>query len=181
MSLLRSSFDSYLESVKEPKLTDELTKLASEVGSGLETQGMRLATCESCTGGWVAKVITDTAGSSNWFDCGFVTYSNKSKEEMLGVNPKTLQLFGAVSETVVSEMVKGALERSSADIALAISGIAGPDGGTADKPVGTVWFALGFRDLEINTSLKIFSGTRDEVRQQAVLHALTGVSRKLNG
>src|SRR3990170_6882256 len=122
--------------------------LAAQVGALLKAHGLMLATAESCTGGGVAQAITDVAGSSAWFERGFVTYSNLAKQQMLGVSEATLKQYGAVSEAVVREMVAGALKNSTAQVALAVSGIAGPDGGTADKPVGTVWFAWGIKHGE---------------------------------
>src|SRR5580700_10352372 len=120
----------------------ELYELSERVGRKLRAAGQRLATAESCTGGWVAKALTDVPGSSQWFECGFVTYSNAAKMRDVGVLARTLADHGAVSEATVREMAAGALRVSGADIAVAISGIAGPDGGTVDKPVGTVWFGL---------------------------------------
>src|SRR6185437_17070499 len=120
----------------------ELFVLSERVGQKLRAAGRRLVTAESCTGGWVAKACTDVAGSSQWFECGFVTYSNAAKVRDLGVAELTLSTHGAVSEPTVREMAAGALRVSGADIAVAISGIAGPDGGTPTKPVGTVWFGL---------------------------------------
>ena len=154
--------------------------LAAEVGALLKSHGMMLATAESCTGGGIAQAITDVAGSSAWFERGFVTYSNLSKQEMLGVRETTLKQHGAVSEMTVREMVAGALANSSAQAALAVSGIAGPDGGTADKPVGTVWFAWGFKSGETHAKRYQLSGSRAEVRAQAVRIALQGVVDLLN-
>ena len=134
-----------------------------------------MVVAESCTGGWVAKLMTDIAGSSLFFDRGFVTYSNEAKHEMLGVKQKTLETHGAVSEQTVSEMVNGALVKSHAEVALAISGIAGPGGGTPDKPVGTVWFAWKKRNQAVLTQILHLDGDRDSVRRQAVERALSGV------
>ncbi|MDR2000768.1 MAG: nicotinamide-nucleotide amidohydrolase family protein, partial [Zoogloeaceae bacterium] len=122
-------------------MDDQLSNLSLRVGDVLRQQALTLATAESCTGGWIAQVITHTAGSSAWFDRGFVTYSNDAKIEMLGVNPETLARFGAISPETAAAMASGALANSSATIALAVSGIAGPTGGSPDKPVGTVCFA----------------------------------------
>lgn len=149
--------------------------LAVQVGAMLKSCGMMLATAESCTGGGVAQAITEVAGSSAWFDRGFVTYTNLSKQQMLGVRECTLRQFGAVSEMTVREMVAGALQHSSAQVALAVSGIAGPDGGTAEKPVGTVWFAWGLRNGETRAQRYQLDGNRAEVRAQAVRIALQGV------
>lgn len=134
-----------------------------------------LATAESCTGGGAAHAVTEIAGSSAWFDRGFVTYSNESKEEMLGVPHHILVEHGAVSEATVREMVAGALQNSRAQVALAISGVAGPGGGSVEKPVGTVWFAWGMQGKICITKLHHFSGNRAEIRAQAIRIALQGV------
>jgi nicotinamide-nucleotide amidase len=152
-------------------MSETLDRIASELGGHLKALGLTLATAESCTGGWVAKVVTDVPGSSTWFDRGFVTYSNDAKVEMLGVSAQTLSTEGAVSEAAVREMALGALTRSRASTALAVSGVAGPDGGTEDKPVGTVWFAwarAGAGDVQVWTQRLQFAGNRDEVRHQSV-------------
>lgn len=149
--------------------------LAAQVGGSLKAHGLMLATAESCTGGGVAMAVTAVAGSSGWFERGFVTYSNLSKQQMLGVNEATIMQYGAVSEPVVREMVAGALLHSAAQIALAVSGIAGPDGGTPDKPVGTVWFAWGIKGAAILTRRHQLPGNRFEVRAQAIRIALQGV------
>ena len=139
----------------------------------------QLTVAESCTGGWLAKVLTDLSGSSEWFERGFVTYSNQAKHEMLGVAESTLNTFGAVSHETVDEMAIGALKNSHADFSLSISGIAGPGGATKDKPVGLVWFSWAVKEndsLSILASEKhVFDGDRESVRQQAVEHALTGL------
>jgi nicotinamide-nucleotide amidase len=150
----------------------ELTDLSAQVGQALRENGLALVTAESCTGGWVAEVVTATAGSSEWFDRGLVTYSNAAKEELLGVAPETLRTHGAVSEPAVRQMATGALRASNADVALAITGIAGPSGGTAAKPVGTVFFAWCRRGAEPITMARTFSGDRESVRRQSVLFAL---------
>ena len=157
-----------------------MDKLAAKVGEALKSHGLMLATAESCTGGWVAKCVTDIAGSSAWFERGFVTYSNLSKQQMLGVRETTLKQHGAVSEMTVREMVAGALQHSAAQVAVSVSGIAGPDGGTAEKPVGTVWFAWGIRNGEAVAKRYQLSGNRAEVRAQAVHVALQGVINLLN-
>ncbi len=157
-----------------------MNQLAAQVGAALQAQGMMLATAESCTGGGVASAVTDIAGSSAWFERGFVTYSNQAKIDMLGVLPGILARFGAVSEATVREMVAGALKRSQAQIALAVSGIAGPGGGTQEKPVGTLWFAWGVKDGEIVTRLYQLKGSRTEIREQSVRIALQGVIELLN-
>jgi len=157
-----------------------MDKLAAQVGALLKLHGLMLATAESCTGGGVAQAITGVAGSSGWFERGFVTYSNQSKQQMLGVRESTLIQHGAVSEMTVREMVAGVLQHSSAQVALAVSGIAGPDGGTADKPVGTVWFAWGLQDGETRAQRYQLDGNRAEVRAQAVNIALQGIADLLN-
>lgn len=152
-----------------------MNQLAAQVGAELHTHGMMLATAESCTGGGVASAVTEIAGSSGWFDRGFVTYSNQAKVDMLGVSPDTLARFGAVSEATVREMVAGALRNSQAQIALAVSGIAGPGGGTVEKPVGTVWFAWGIKEGVSVARLFQLAGNRTEIRTQAVHIALQGI------
>ncbi len=152
-----------------------MKNLAQKVGETLLAKGMKLATAESCTGGWVAQAVTAVAGSSGWFDCGFVSYSNTAKQKMLGVDPAVLEARGAVSEAVVAQMAEGALRNSDANIAVAISGIAGPGGGSEDKPVGTVWLAWAIDGHPTVTCLSFFNGDRDEIRQQAVEQALEGV------
>lgn len=149
--------------------------LAAQVGGALKAHGLMLATAESCTGGGVAQAITSVAGSSAWFERGFVTYSNLSKQQMLGVEEATLREHGAVSEAVVREMVTGALHRSEAQVALSVSGIAGPDGGTPDKPVGTVWFCWGIRNGLTFARVHHLAGDRAAVRAQSVRIALLGV------
>jgi nicotinamide-nucleotide amidase len=152
-------------------MSETLDRIASELGGHLKALGLTLATAESCTGGWVAKVVTDVPGSSAWFDRGYVTYSNEAKVEMLGVSAQALDAEGAVSEAVVREMVLGALAHSRASVALAVSGVAGPEGGTEDKPVGTVWFAWARAeagDVQVWTQHLQFAGDREEVRHQSV-------------
>ncbi len=157
-----------------------VASLAEQVGAALKAQGMMLATAESCTGGGIAEALTDISGSSAWFERGFVTYANAAKVEMLGVRQATLDAHGAVSEATVREMAAGALEHSHADIALAVSGIAGPTGGTAEKPVGTVWFGWAIRDGEVHAQLHHLAGDRAAVRDQSVQIALQGVLNLLN-
>ena len=156
-------------------MENQLFTVAEKVGEFLIAKGHKLVTAESCTGGWVTKVITDIAGSSEWFDCGFVTYSNTSKDQLLGVRQSTLSEYGAVSQQTVQEMVAGALKNSAAHCALAVTGIAGPGGGSEDKPVGTVWFAWQQSDGKAITALEHFYGNRIEIRRQAVRRALDGV------
>lgn len=153
----------------------DLDRLAAEVAEVLTRANRRLATAESCTGGWVAKVCTDLAGSSAFFECGFVTYSNAAKQSMLGVRGETLAAHGAVSEAVVREMAEAATLRSGADVAVAISGIAGPGGATPGKPVGTVWFAWAVQGGATIARREIFPGDREAVRRAAVVTALRGV------
>jgi len=157
-----------------------MNKLAAKVGETLKSHGLMLATAESCTGGGVAQAITEVAGSSAWFERGFVTYSNLSKQQMLGVRETTLKQHGAVSEMTVREMVAGALVNSAAQVALAVSGIAGPDGGTAEKPVGTVWFAWGIKQGETHAQRYQLDGNRAEIRAKAVHIALQGIANLLN-
>jgi nicotinamide-nucleotide amidase len=157
-----------------------MDNLAVQVGTLLKSHGMMLTTAESCTGGGVAEAITEVPGSSAWYERGFVTYSNLSKQQMLGVRDATLKQHGAVSEMTVREMVAGALRHSSAQVALSVSGIAGPEGGTPDKPVGTVWFAWGITAGETHAKRYQLSGNRAEVRNQAVRIALQGVVNLLN-
>lgn len=154
-------------------MTDpELEVLARSCGEALKRRGLVLASAESCTGGWVAAAITTIAGSSEWFDRGFVTYSNQAKQDMLGVTPGTLERFGAVSEQTAREMVEGALAHNRADVALAITGIAGPGGGSPAKPVGTVCFAWAIAGQETRTATRHFAGDRTAVRRQSVEFAL---------
>ena len=155
----------------------QLEALSLRIADLLRRQGLTLATAESCTGGWAAQVITHTAGSSAWFDRGFVTYSNEAKVEMLGVSPETLVSHGAVSLQTAAEMAVGALKRSNALIALSISGIAGPTGGSPGKPVGTVCFGWCRRGNAPDTERQQFEGDREAIRRQAVIHALKGLPR----
>ena len=153
----------------------DLDLLAQQVGAQLQSQSLMLVTAESCTGGWIAKVITDTAGSSAWFERGFVTYSNTAKQDMLGVCAETLQRHGAVSEATVVEMAEGALRHSRAQLSVAVSGIAGPGGGTASKPVGRVYFAWSQVGQATVVAVENFTGDRDSIRRQTVIRALRGV------
>ncbi|CAM4120154.1 nicotinamide-nucleotide amidase [Serratia silvae] len=149
-----------------------LRELSIAVGQKLKARGRWISCAESCTGGGIAKVITDIAGSSAYFDRGFVTYSNAAKHELLGVAEATLQTYGAVSEEVVREMAQGAMHAAKADLALSVSGIAGPDGGSAEKPVGTVWFGFAERSGQVLARKMQFTGDRDAVRLQATIFAL---------
>jgi len=157
-------------------ITDQdLYRLAEEVGQGARAAGWRLVTAESCTAGWIAKALTDVPGSSQWVDSGYVTYSNTAKMRDVGVSSRTLAEHGAVSEATVREMANGARRATGVEMAIAVSGIAGPDGGTAEKPVGTVWFAVATpeaRGAAAICDLRHFSGDREQVRRQAVEHAL---------
>ena len=157
-----------------------MTSLAKQVGATLKSHGLMLATAESCTGGGVAQAMTEIAGSSAWFERGFVTYSNLSKQQMLGVREATLAQHGAVSEMTVREMVEGALANSTAQVALAVSGVAGPGGGSAEKPVGTVWFAWGMRHGVTQARRFQIDGNRAEIRIRAVEIALQGLVDMLN-
>jgi len=152
-----------------------LEALAERIGVALRADRASLVTAESCTGGWVAQCLTAIAGSSEWFDRGFVTYSNEAKQEMLGVQAETLARHGAVSQPVAVAMAEGALRNSRAEWALAITGIAGPSGGSEEKPVGTVCFAWACRNGEITTETRRFEGGREAVRAQSVAHALNEV------
>lgn len=160
---------------------DVLYRLAETVGLALQQRGMMLATAESCTGGWVGEAVTAVPGSSAWFERGFITYTNPSKQDMLDVAAATLAAYGAVSEPTVREMAAGALKHSRAQVALAISGVAGPGGGTADKPVGTVWFAWAFESGASASEKHVFSGDRRAIRQQAVARALQRLLELLEG
>jgi nicotinamide-nucleotide amidase len=155
-----------------------LAFLSRKTGKALKKKGQTLVTAESCTGGWVAQAVTSVAGSSNWFERGYVTYSNAAKREALGVSKKTLARYGAVSEPAAREMARGALKRSRAGIALAVTGIAGPGGGLPGKPVGTVCFAWA-QGRKIRSETKRFMGGRGRVRRQSVIHALRGVLKWL--
>jgi len=153
----------------------ELHKLAEQVGRELLAAGWRVVTAESCTAGWITKALTDIPGSSAWVDSGYVTYSNTAKIRDVGVSARTLAEHGAVSEATVREMADGALRATSVEMAIAVSGIAGPDGGTAEKPVGTVWFAVATLEAQGPAAVcerRHFGGDRDQVRRQSVAHAL---------
>lgn len=163
---------------------DHLFQLAEQLGSCLQQADLVMAVAESCTGGWIAKTVTDVPGSSHWFDRGYVTYTNESKHELLGVDAHIIETHGAVSEEVVKAMAEGVLLRSRADISVAVSGIAGPGGGTAFKPVGLVWFAWANRAvdssaLEVFSKHEIFKGDREAIRAQAVETALLGILERV--
>ncbi len=153
--------------------SSNLLALSEQLGAALKARGWKLVTAESCTGGWIAQAVTAVAGSSEWFDRGYVTYSNTAKRDELGVSESTLRIFGAVSEQTVAEMALGALERSGCDIAVSVSGIAGPGGGSPQKPVGTVCFAWALRgDNQPQLATRVFAGDRTSVREQSVVLAL---------
>ena len=154
---------------------DLLYSLSEKIGRLLVERGDLMAAAESCTGGWITKVMTDVPGSSDWFDRGFVTYSNQSKSALLGVSHAILERCGAVSEEVVRVMVSGALAASNAQVAVAVSGIAGPAGGTKEKPVGTVWFAWERSGLPCVSVKHCLYGDRESVRRKAVIIALQGI------
>jgi nicotinamide-nucleotide amidase len=157
---------------------ERLIKLAREVGVWLAARDERLATAESCTAGWIAKAMTDVPGSSEWFIGGIASYADAAKTALLGVPAAVIKKEGAVSQAVVEAMARGAIERAGADRAVAVSGIAGPAGGTPEKPVGTVWFAWARRDgdeIKIKTRLEHYQGDREGIRRQAVGRALAGV------
>jgi nicotinamide-nucleotide amidase len=159
--------------------SDPLGALSLRVGARLREQGALLVTAESCTGGWVSQAVTAIAGSSEWFERGFVVYSNAAKEELLGVRKATLQRFGAVSEETARELALGALARSRGTISVAVTGVAGPSGGSATKPVGYVCFAWATRDGAKSES-RNFAGDREAVRRQSVARALEGVLEALD-
>jgi nicotinamide-nucleotide amidase len=164
--------------VNYPVVTDIKTSI-SQVAELLKVSEQMLAVSESCTGGWLAKVCTDLPGSSEWFDRGFVTYSNEAKHDMLGVSETTIESYGAVSANTVEEMVSGSLSHSRADWAIAISGVAGPGGGSEVNPVGSVWFAWMKKNQSPIVIKKIFSGDRDQVRRQSVEFALEELAKLL--
>ena len=161
--------------------SDALTTLATLVGGRLKAKGLKLATAESCTGGWVAQAVTSISGSSEWFDRGFVTYSNDAKCEMLGVRAETLAAHGAVSEHTAREMAAGALARSSAGAAVAVTGVAGPTGGSSEKPVGTVCFAWACAGAVVESETRRFEGDRDAIRRQSVIRSLQGLLERVEG
>ena len=158
---------------------DALKSLAKRVGARLKERKLKLATAESCTGGWIAQAVTSVAGSSEWFDRGFVTYSNQAKKDLLGVRAATLSRHGAVSEATAREMASGALKRSQAQIAVAVTGIAGPGGGTRKKPVGTVCFAWARKKGGIESIELRFRGNRDGIRRRSVAFAMRGLLERL--
>ena len=158
---------------------DPIDDLSARLGLALHKQQLMLVTAESCTGGGIAEAVTRIPGSSSWFDRGFVTYSYESKVDSLGVRREDLVDYGAVSEEIVTQMVEGAITHSRAQVAVAVTGIAGPDGGMPDKPVGTVWFAWKFPKKSIISEVCHFEGAREAVRKQTVLHALSRLLHNL--
>ena len=158
----------------------KIIELIQTLAPKLVTQHKRIATAESCTGGLVAKLCTDINGSSQWFDCGIVSYSNQSKINLLNVSTSTLDSHGAVSRAIVREMVLGLLNTSNVDIGVSISGIAGPSGGDDKKPVGTVWIAWATSSSSVDEALFQFNGDREQVRLQAAYEAIKGINERLN-
>ncbi len=156
-----------------------LHSLVQHLGDVMRAEHQTLVTAESCTGGWIAKLVTDIPGSSDWFDCGMAAYSYEAKQALLGVRPETLMEHGAVSEETCIEMVSGALIHSGATLAVAVTGIAGPGGGTDDKPVGTVWIGWKRRGDYPHAELFHFDGNRDAVRRQTVAAAINGLLKSL--
>ena len=159
---------------------EQLTLQAEQVAEVLRNAGLRMATAESCTGGWIAKICTDLVGSSDWFEGGFVTYSNEAKQIMIGVSADTLQQHGAVSEAVAHKMAQGAVLNSLAEVAVAVTGIAGPGGATENKPVGMVCFGWKKPGQAATTETQYFDGDREAVRAQTVAHALQGIVKLLS-
>jgi nicotinamide-nucleotide amidase len=162
-----------------PPTDAELAAQVRQLAAKIVGRGWKMATAESCTGGWIAKCCTDLAGSSAWFDRGFVTYSDQAKMDLLAVDAEALMQNGAVSEAVVGQMACGARMKACVDAAVAVTGIAGPEGGTADKPVGTVWFGWDLEGAPVEIEVVCFKGNRDAVRRQTVMHALQGLIRRL--
>jgi nicotinamide-nucleotide amidase len=176
----RKSKSGRAKAAKRAPITDHgspitLYRLAERVGKALQARGLMLAAAESCTGGWIAQAVTMVPGSSEWFERGYVTYTYISKREMLGVKQETLAAHGAVAEEIVREMAEGALARSHAQVAVAVSGIAGPGGATPGKPVGTVCLAWASKAGPTRALTVYFDGDRDSIRRQSVVRALEGV------
>ena len=153
-------------------MDQEIKNLAKNLGAILQQKGLSVSTAESCTGGGVAYAITSISGSSTWFNQAYVTYANQAKHDLVGVSLDLINTYGAVSQEVVEKMAQGAKLNAKADLAVALSGIAGPTGGTPDKPVGTVWMAISYAQDQLWTNKYIFSGDRDQVREQAIKTAL---------
>ncbi|MDA1331356.1 MAG: nicotinamide-nucleotide amidohydrolase family protein [Proteobacteria bacterium] len=154
-------------------LKSDIYQISQRLGLILKENALIVGTAESCTGGWVAQALTMVPGSSSWFDVGFVTYSNQSKVQQLGVDPKLIDQYGAVSDVVVEKMLFGVLNRTGANCAIATSGVAGPEGGTEDKPVGTVWIGVGSKLKGLMTRRFLFEGDRNSVRQKSVIESLS--------
>lgn len=161
-------------------LDEQIEQAVAHLAEALQARSWLLTCAESCTGGWISKCCTDRAGSSAWFDRGFIAYSYSAKTEMLGVSQKRLQEFGAVSREIACDMAEGARSSSGVQASLAVTGVAGPGGGTAAKPVGLVWFAWSMEGCVVESESMLFEGDRDAVRRQTVLHALQGLQRRLN-
>jgi nicotinamide-nucleotide amidase len=157
-----------------------IEQLVIQLSEKLKARDWKLTTAESCTGGGLAYHLTHVPGSSSWFERGFVTYSNQAKEELLGVNPSTLTQFGAVSEETAREMAEGALRNSQAQASIAITGIGGPDGGSKEKPVGTIWIGYASINSDTHTHLEVFSGTREQIREQTIKLALEIMNRRVD-
>jgi nicotinamide-nucleotide amidase len=162
-------------------VSDPVTALAKQLGDALKARGLMVTVAESCTGGGVGEAITRIPGSSAWFDRGYITYTNEAKAQMLGVSPATLGAHGAVSEPTAREMLEGAVARSEASLGVAVTGIAGPDGGSVDKPVGLVYFAWGGKGATPRVEAQRFTGDRRAIREAAVLHALRGLLELAQG
>ncbi|HKX57016.1 MAG TPA: nicotinamide-nucleotide amidohydrolase family protein [Xanthomonadales bacterium] len=160
-------------------MDEDITTCVAQLAYALQARGWILACAESCTGGWISKCCTDLAGSSAWFDRGYISYSYPAKTEMLGVTEQRLLQFGAVSAEIAADLATGALQHSGVQTALAVTGVAGPGGGTDSKPVGTVWFAWAIEGCAVQTEMQWFPGDRDAVRRQTVLHALRGLLQRL--
>lgn len=156
-----------------------IAQLVRKTARELLARGWKLGLAESCTGGWIAHCCTDLAGSSAWFERGFVTYSDEAKAQMLGVDPAAIREHGAVSRDVAEQMAAGVRNKAPVDASIAVTGIAGPDGGTAEKPVGTVWFAWTAGDEGVSSECRRFDGDREAVRRQTVIHALEGLLSSL--
>jgi nicotinamide-nucleotide amidase len=160
-------------------VSTDINELAAQVGKALQDKGYLLATAESCTGGGISYAITEIAGSTGWFDCGFTCYSNASKSEMLEVSAALIAQFGSVSEEVAAAMAQGALASSNAHVSVSTTGIAGPTGAVPGKPVGTVCFGWANGDT-VHTERLVFAGDRKAVREQTIVHALQGLLRFIN-
>lgn len=161
-------------------MTKHITILAQQLGKLLMEKNQQLVTAESCTGGGIAYALTTIPGSSNWFERGYITYSNAAKEQSLGVNPSTIETYGAVSAQTANEMAEGALKNSQAQVSIAVTGIAGPGGGTPEKPVGTIWFGWAGYNFATQTRYVNLHGERETIRYQAIAYSLTELIKILN-